>query len=52
MEEFLKKYVKMVAESNNTKLTKDKLNEIVENLMEEEEIWNTLDNYIYDYLED
>ena len=51
MKEFLTDYVKTIAESNDIDLTEDKLNEIVENLMEYEELWDTFDSYIYDLLD-
>lgn len=52
MEKFLKDYVKMYANANGSNLSKKQLQEIVNSLMNEEEIWNTLDSYIYNYLEE
>lgn len=46
METFLKDYVEMIAEVKEIKLTETQLNTIVNNLMETEEIWDTLDYYV------
>lgn len=51
MEKFLRDYVKMYTESNGIKLTNASLTTIVNNLMEEDEIWDTLDSYITNYLD-
>lgn len=52
MERFLKDYVKMYAESSEVDLNKDQVTSIVNRLMEEDEIWDTLDSYISDYFEE
>lgn len=51
MREFLEEYVEMIAENHNSNITQDKLNSIVEYLMEEEEVWNLVDNIIIDKLD-
>ena len=52
MEEFLRSYVRMMAETMEIKLTRKQLQTIVHNLECEDEIWETLDSYIQDELED
>lgn len=52
MREFLTNYIKMIAENHDTDLTNDRLNEMVEDLMENEELWDTFDSYIYDLLDE
>ena len=53
MEKFLKDYVQMISEEHlGERLNKTTLQDIVDNLMAEEEIWNLLDNYIYEQLDD
>ena len=46
MEEFLKDYVQMMADANEIKLNKDQMQTIVNNLHQEDEIWDTLDSYV------
>ena len=46
MEKFLKDYVKMMAEEKAAKLSKDEIKTIVNNLMDEDEIWDVLDSYV------
>ena len=46
MEEFLKDYVQMIAEVRGLKLNGSQLQTIVNNLHQEDEIWNTLDSYV------
>ena len=46
MEKFLKDYVKMYAETCEVKLNKTQLQNIVNNLMEEDELWDTVDSFI------
>lgn len=52
MEKFLKDYVKMYVETAEIELTKDQLASIVNRIMEEDDIWDTMDSYIADYLEE
>lgn len=52
MEKFLKDYVKMYVETAEIELTKDQLTSIVNRIMEEDDIWDTMDSYITDYLEE
>ena len=52
MEKFLKDYVKMYAETAEVELTKDQLASIVNRIMNEDDIWDTMDSYISDYLEE
>ena len=52
MEKFLKDYVKMYAESSEVELNREQVATIVNRLMEEDEIWDTLDSYISDYFEE
>lgn len=52
MEKFLKDYVKMYVETAEIELTKDQLASIVNRIMEEDDIWDTMDSYITDYLEE
>lgn len=50
MKEFLTDYVKMIANNHETNLTDEQLNKVVYSLMENEELWDTFDSYIYDLL--
>lgn len=52
MEKFLKDYVKMYIRVSGNELTREQIQELVNNLMNEEEIWGTLDSYISEYLEE
>lgn len=52
MKEFLADYVKMIADNHETDLTKEQLNLLVDSLMENEELWDTFDSYIYDSLDE
>lgn len=53
MEKFLKDYVQMISEEHTgERLNKNKLQDIVNSLMDEDEIWDVLDSYIYEYLDD
>lgn len=46
MEEFLKSYVQMIAEARDMKLSESQLHLIVNNLQEDDEIWDLLDSKI------
>ena len=48
MEEFLRDYVQMIAEQQDIELDEARMLEIVNNLMDEDEIWNALDGHIND----
>lgn len=52
MEEFLTNYVKMVAESKEIELNEQKISEIVERLMNNDEMWDTFDSFVYEELEE
>lgn len=51
MKEFLADYVKMIADNRETNLTNEQLNLLVDSLMENDELWDTFDSYIYDLLD-
>ena len=51
MERFLKEYVKAHAETLDIELSRKQLHEIVNRLECEDEIWETLDSYITEELE-
>lgn len=51
MKKFLKDYVEMIAESQEINLTEKQTNKIVDSLMNEDEIWDALDNYINEEIE-
>ena len=46
MEEFLKDYVEMIADVNKITLSKTQMQTIVNNLRQEDEIWDVLDSYV------
>lgn len=46
MEEFLRNYVKMLAEVRETKLTKNQFNKLIQYLMNADDMWDEFDNYI------
>lgn len=46
MEEFLKDYVQMITEANDIELSESKLQEIVNSLRDEEELWDTVDSFV------
>jgi hypothetical protein len=50
MEEFLRDYVQMIAEQQDIELDEARMLEIVNNLMDEDEIWNALDSHVNDEL--
>ena len=52
MEKFLKDYVQMYAESSEVDINRAQVATIVNRLMNEDDIWDTLDSYISDYLEE
>ena len=46
MKKFLENYVQMMADANEIKLNKDQMQTIVNNLRQEDEIWDVLDSYV------
>lgn len=48
MENFLLNYVEQLAEAGNKKLDTTQKCEIVNNLMDNDELWDTIDSFIYD----
>ena len=52
MEEFLNDYVQMMAEAQDIELNDSELQTIVNNLMENEVIWDVLDEHINDEFDD
>ena len=46
MEEFLTDYVEMMADANEIELNKTQMQSIVNNLRQEDEIWDILDSYV------
>ena len=46
MKEFLENYVQMMADANEIKLNKEQMQTIVNNLHQEDEIWDVLDSYV------
>lgn len=52
MEEFLNDYVQMMAEAQEIELNDSELQTIVNNLMENEVIWDVLDEHINDEFDD
>jgi hypothetical protein len=46
MERFLKDYVDMMADANDIKLTKKQLENIVNNLMNDDYLWETVDDAV------
>lgn len=51
MKKFLTNYVKMIADNHETELTKEQITLLVDSLMENDELWDTFDSYIYDLLD-
>lgn len=51
MEKFLKDYVKSYIQVSGDELTKEQLQNIVNNLMNNDELWDTFDSFIYDELD-
>lgn len=45
---FLYETVTMIAEASGMGLTSEQLKTIVENLMQNDELWETVDNYVVD----
>lgn len=51
MKRFLTSYVKMLLEAREMKLDNEEIQLIVNDLMEDDELWDTFDYYINDYLD-
>ncbi len=51
MKRFLTSYVKMLLEAREMKLDNEEIQLIVNDLMEDDELWDTFDHYINDYLD-
>lgn len=51
MENFLLNCVEQLAEASDKKVSRDQIYEIVSNLMDNEELWDTIDSFIYDELD-
>lgn len=51
MEEFLTWYVKDYVESNNYTTNDEEVKKIVDALISDDQIWDIMDNLIYDMLE-
>lgn len=51
MEEFLTDYVKMMAEAKDMNLSQAQMQEIVNNLQDNEDLWDTFDGYVGDELD-
>lgn len=49
---FLKEYVKDMNTSNNYNLNDTKINNIVNKLEEDNEIWDVIDNRFFDYMQE
>ena len=52
MEEFLKDYVQMIAEVRGLKLNGLQLQTIVNNLRNDDSLWDTFDSYINDEIDE
>lgn len=52
MEDFLTDYVNMYADARDIEIDDELMTTIVDGLMNEDEIWDILDSYISDYLEE
>ena len=46
METFLRDYVEMIADTNEIELNETQMQSIVNNLRQEDEIWDVLDSYV------
>lgn len=50
MNEFLKDYIRAIAECNGYALNSDDLQDLTDKLMDDDEVWQTLDGIILDAL--
>lgn len=51
MEEFLKDYVQMIAEAQDTELNPQQVSNIVNSLRSDDALWDTFDSYVRDEIE-
>ena len=51
MEDFLKDYVEMMADSRDMNLSKEQIQEVVNSLQEDEDLWDMFDGYVNDQLD-
>ena len=51
MEDFLTDYVEMMADAKDMELTPDQIQDIVNNLQDNEELWDIFDGYVSDQLD-
>lgn len=51
MEEFLKDYVEMMADARDMELSPDQIQEIVNSLQEDEDLWDMFDGFVNDQLD-
>ena len=52
MEKFLKDYVQMIAEASELELNNSQIKRIVNNLRENEELWDMFDSYVNDEIDE
>lgn len=52
MKEFLNNYVRELAETVNLDFTKEEFDKLVDRLMDDDNLWETFDDYIVEELED
>lgn len=51
MEEFIREQAEMLAEVRDIELTEENMEEIVENLMNADEVWDVFNSYLADVLD-
>lgn len=51
MEDFLKDYVEMMADARDMELTPDQIQDIVNSLQEDEDLWDMFDGFVNDQLD-
>ena len=51
MEDFLKDYVEMMADARDMNLSDEQLQEVVNSLQDNEELWDIFDGYVGDELD-
>lgn len=52
MKEFLNNYVRELAETVNLSFTEEEFNNLVNRLMDDDNLWETFDDYIVEELQD
>lgn len=52
MKEFLNNYVRELAETINLNFTEEEFDKLVNRLMDDDNLWETFDDYIVDELQD